>query len=400
MPPKKKNKTEGVGERAAAPPSVEQGPVDNAPHSALPRLQALSEAVQAADAASAAPPCAADANRYRAALEALLPFLLQGCEIQASRPLLAAAEKERATGDAPPAAPTATLVTRFSLHEVELYCNHTGLHPDAYTHGSDEQRGVGSWYFHKSGGTFKGGSYKGLDVTAGYAGAPIGVLLRAVRVVDQWTVPAAAGAAPVRTPPANNNSAMGPLGTATVGTVIEGPSLTADAMLGHTGFASIVALVGSPDGTVRVNDERLALVLTPQARRTANDAASLLRGPRVGLVPRRADHLRFVARPYRVVLQPRGAKPLAKMRAGLVASLIAKPVAAAGDGNGQQAPSDDDVIAATGAAAKSVGQVRERIAAAQRAGATPESLKLLPCDVTKAECIAALVGYCTAKGFV
>lgn len=52
---------------------------------------------------------------------------------------------------------------------------------DPYTHGSAEQHNTGTWYFHRhKNGTFKSGTYKGLDITNGAKDAPAGILIRSI----------------------------------------------------------------------------------------------------------------------------------------------------------------------------------------------------------------------------
>jgi len=64
------------------------------------------------------------------------------------------------------------------LTEVEFYfCG--DKHMDIYTHQDPLQQTSGKWYFHRTGKGYKGGSYKGLDVTFGQNGFG-GILIRAI----------------------------------------------------------------------------------------------------------------------------------------------------------------------------------------------------------------------------
>jgi len=54
---------------------------------------------------------------------------------------------------------------RFRLVEVEFYLNSTPLHPDTFTHTFKDRLAAAEWQFHKQRDGFKGGSYKGLDIT-------------------------------------------------------------------------------------------------------------------------------------------------------------------------------------------------------------------------------------------
>jgi len=80
-----------------------------------------------------------------------------------------------------------TLMNNYSLQinskphriaEVEYYfCG--DKHMDVFTHQDALQESSAKWYFHRSGNGYKGGSYKGLDVTFGQKGFG-GILIRAI----------------------------------------------------------------------------------------------------------------------------------------------------------------------------------------------------------------------------
>src|SRR4051812_10578038 len=97
----------------------------------------------------------------------------------------------------------------YRLAEVEAYYYGPG-HPDPFTHRDPLQYQNGRWYFHKTAGEYRGGSFKGVDFTFGDGTAMFGVLIRTVVAPD--------------------------------GTVIDGPSLTVDHILGHTGYTDVAAL--------------------------------------------------------------------------------------------------------------------------------------------------------------
>lgn len=72
----------------------------------------------------------------------------------------------------------------YRLEEIEFYL-HTADHTDLYTHRDNDQSTPYRWYFHKqSGGAYKGGTYKGLDITFGYKNNKQttygGILIRAI----------------------------------------------------------------------------------------------------------------------------------------------------------------------------------------------------------------------------
>lgn len=180
--------------------------------------------------------------------------------------------------------------------EVEVYV-HGPSHADPYTHGDEGQRSCGVWYFHRKGGTFKSGTFKGLDLAVGDgpAGVAGGLLLRAVR----------------------------PLEGGTAGAVTEGSCLVVDRILKLCDKLSIAALVEGRSAAELSAESTIGLHLRP-AERKRTDA--VWAAPRVGLVPRRAEDGKthsdgrpedFVARPYRFSSAPR---LLSKFRSGFAAA--------------------------------------------------------------------------------
>ena len=77
--------------------------------------------------------------------------------------------------------------TCFRLREIEIYL-YTDDHNDNYTHKSIEQADPCQWYFHKTGSSYKGGTYKGLDITfgkaEGYGDTYGGILIRGISCDD------------------------------------------------------------------------------------------------------------------------------------------------------------------------------------------------------------------------
>lgn len=53
---------------------------------------------------------------------------------------------------------------KHRIAEIEFYL-HCQEHLDVFTHRSKEQSTHYQWYFHKKGGTYKSGTFKGLDIT-------------------------------------------------------------------------------------------------------------------------------------------------------------------------------------------------------------------------------------------
>ena len=68
---------------------------------------------------------------------------------------------------------------RYRIAEVEMY--YAGdAHADPFSHRDPLQREAGRWYFHRTGGTYRGGTFKGLDLTLGDGAAYFGILIRTV----------------------------------------------------------------------------------------------------------------------------------------------------------------------------------------------------------------------------
>ncbi|MEZ4450260.1 MAG: hypothetical protein R3B09_12355 [Nannocystaceae bacterium] len=161
------------------------------------------------------------------------------------------------------------------IAEIELYWT-SDAHPDPFTHGDPMQREFGRWYFHRQGTSYKGGSFKGLDLAVGSPRVAAGILLRAIVDVER-------------------------------GALVEGSCSVVDHILARTGSASVAALAGAfdlaidrpPDGA-----SPLALSRAPAAGAPVEIYASA----RVGLTLKKgADPLRrrFLARPYRFLNEPR-----------------------------------------------------------------------------------------------
>jgi len=72
----------------------------------------------------------------------------------------------------------------FRIAEIEFYFNDGDRHPDPFTHNDTMQYHPNHWYFHKKGGVYRGGTWKGMDITLGQS-SPIkfsgGILVRSIR---------------------------------------------------------------------------------------------------------------------------------------------------------------------------------------------------------------------------
>ncbi|HYH67757.1 MAG TPA: hypothetical protein VD866_23875 [Urbifossiella sp.] len=191
--------------------------------------------------------------------------------------------------------------------EVEFY-RHDAEHPDPFAHADPVQRDWGRWYFHRVGGSFRGGSFKGLDLTLGDGTATVGVLLRSVVTPD--------------------------------GELIDGPSRLVDRLLKLTDTPTVAALDAKLPGAAAL------AAGTPVHFRDATDrGAEVLATARVGLSLKRAaafeEMPRYVGRRYRFLTEPRRIGP---GRPQLVAALHAGGASAA------------EIRARTGIAAGVVGR--------------------------------------------
>ena len=197
-------------------------------------------------------------------------------------PLLLVRE-DRAGYDADAVRLARALLTRVELvaagrphriEELELYL-FSAAHPDPFAHRDPIQREPGRWYFHRTGRGYRGGSYKGLDLTFGRRGAYGGVLMRSLRRDD--------------------------------GELVEGPSLCVDRILACTGKESVAAL-DTRIGGAHAADPGSILHL----REVPPRALSILRTARVGLTLKRcvmpSEMPAFLLRPDRFLTAPREIK--------------------------------------------------------------------------------------------
>lgn len=185
--------------------------------------------------------------------------------------------------------------TPYALAEIEFYL-HNRDHPDPYVHRNPDQlQTSGRWCFHRAspapGAAFRGGTYKGLDITFGRPGDAGGVLIRAIyRLAD--------------------------------GAYTEGPCKTVERILEDLGYPSIQALVQDPAYEFAERDAFDNLRFRLERRRAPRpvqppDAATVPEYPgyaltiREGLrVPNRLGaqehriHFWFWGAPYRYVARP------------------------------------------------------------------------------------------------
>jgi hypothetical protein len=144
-------------------------------------------------------------------------------------------------------------------------------HDDPFTHGDPIQVHPGRWYFHKTAGIYRGGSFKGIDVTFGDGTARGGILIRSAETAD--------------------------------GTLIDGPSLLVDHLLRLCGAATVAGLDRQIDRRLAWDRSNpLLFEEVPTAGR------GVLACARVGLSLRRASpgsaKPEYLTRPYRFLTEP------------------------------------------------------------------------------------------------
>lgn len=176
----------------------------------------------------------------------------------------------------------------YRFVEVEFYY-HGPSHQDPFTHRDPLQKEAGRWYFHRTRGTYRGGSFKGVDLTFGDGSAHGGALIRGIETPE--------------------------------GNLIDGPSLCVDYLLARTAQPDVAALdkviAGRPAW-----DEANPLSLRPADEA---QATPLLRCARVGLSLKRLKQAdeppRYILRSYRYLAEP---KRTAKGKPHMVLALHAQ----------------------------------------------------------------------------
>jgi 3-methyladenine DNA glycosylase Mpg len=160
--------------------------------------------------------------------------------------------------------------------EIEFYLN-SAAHPDSYVHGHADQTKNGTWYFHRHNtGTYKGGTFKGVDIVTGYTtnnsnmiNRPEGVygaiLIRSIIDIHQRKF-------------------------------IEGPCRCVDHILALSGVDTIIGLTGNHSLNVLHNDRRFVLI-----EGNPSVIEPLMWGPRIGLSDKYPE---YRDKPYRYVIGP------------------------------------------------------------------------------------------------
>lgn len=177
------------------------------------------------------------------------------------------------------------------LMEIEAYYHGPG-HEDTFAHRDPTQLHLGRWYFHRTAGVYRGGSFKGVDLAFGDGTAHAGFLIRGIEKPD--------------------------------GTMIDGPSITVDHLLATAGHKT-VALLDTAVGTDAVWTPGTTLGLTV-AEDAPDEDRPVFKSARVGLTLKKRKFkpddpsFKFLFRPYRYLAAPtRTAKGKALMALALLA---------------------------------------------------------------------------------
>lgn len=174
------------------------------------------------------------------------------------------------------------------LIEDEFY-RHSHDHADPFAHRDPIQCEMGRWYFHRTGGRLRGGSFKGLDLTFGDSTSHAGILLRGLEKPD--------------------------------GSIVDGPSLLVDHLLKTTHSNNVETLERLAEKH-KAWDLNSPLALAPIQN---SRKLPLLRTMRVGLSFKRSavyeniEPIRFVKYRYRWLSEPRRTR---KGRTHMVISLF------------------------------------------------------------------------------
>jgi len=158
------------------------------------------------------------------------------------------------------------------LAEIEFYYHAPGIHDDPFAHGDACQLTSGQWYLHRTGSGFRGGSYKGIDLTFGDGHAHGGILIRSLECPD--------------------------------GHIVEGPSLCVDHVLKCCGQTQVAALDKAIGARPAWGDNPVALhwLDTPEDAPVVQSGRVGLTLKRVATFPKMAA---MIFQPYRYLRKPR-----------------------------------------------------------------------------------------------
>ncbi|KAH0589406.1 hypothetical protein H2248_005163 [Termitomyces sp. 'cryptogamus'] len=203
--------------------------------------------------------------------------------------------------------------TVFEILELEFYLRKDGCHEDPFTHGSEEQKVCGKWYFHRaprpstdstrsltSLTAYRGGSRKGLDITIGDPPpTTLSPYFNQAMAPNQGSTRGGALLRSLRRVPDNK--------------VVSGPSLLVDEILRLSKAADILELVEQKwAGDTSVFGSRPTSLFLRAKAPSSQPKPAVYRSPRIGLdlshpgTTASSSHPRvvFLTRPYRYISCP------------------------------------------------------------------------------------------------
>ncbi|KAF8806017.1 hypothetical protein BYT27DRAFT_7103161 [Phlegmacium glaucopus] len=224
----------------------------------------------------------------------------------------------------------ATKEIEFEILEAEFYLQSGGCHEDPFTHGSEEQKISGTWYFHRAPRKsvdshrsctsltgYRGGSRKGMDLTI--AGTP------PPPVLSKHFVPAPP-IPELHSEPGDQQLLRGGILLRSLrqlglnSKVISGPSLLVDRIISISGASSIADLVenkwaGDTCAFVSGKDERSTMLFLRPVSSSTTASPNIYFSPRIGLDlshPGTTDpaflplhpRIQFLPKPYRFFTHP------------------------------------------------------------------------------------------------
>ncbi|RDB20040.1 hypothetical protein Hypma_013100 [Hypsizygus marmoreus] len=215
--------------------------------------------------------------------------------------------------------------TLFEILELEFYLQKAECHEDPFTHGSEEQKISGKWYFHRAPRRsadstrsstsltgYRGGTRKGLDLTLG---APCQVSSPFFASI----APTGSGSTTSTQPLLRGGALLRSIRRVSDSKVISGPSLLVDQVLLLSKAATIADLVDqkwdSDTSAFRSTPgppERAASLFLRPRPPSASPKADIFRSPRIGLdlshpgttVSPTHPRVIFLSRPYRYFVHP------------------------------------------------------------------------------------------------
>ena len=180
---------------------------------------------------------------------------------------------------------------KHRIIEIEFYC-FAPEHSDYFAHRDPLQRECGIWYFHRSGGKYKNGSFKGLDLTFGDGEMFCGVLFRTIE--------------------------------SSIGKLICGPSLCVDYLLASSNTNDVETLDRVMTGKKAWDSQNPVFLKTrdiqektqipnyqtpnSQFPKSQTSKSQIFRSGRVGLTLRKAKSFpsltEYILQPYRYLIEP------------------------------------------------------------------------------------------------